>query len=68
MTDIRFTKSPEHRVGNGMAEHIGIGMTIQSPLMGNFHAAENQRSVVGKAMHIVSNSYHGNNTAKHVAE
>ena len=68
MSDIRFTKCPENCVGNGMAEHVGIRVTIQSPFMRNFHPAETQRSVVGKAMHIISNSYHGRSTAKHVAD
>ena len=56
VTDIWKSESSEDGISNGMGEDIRIGMPLQSLGMRNFYATENEWSVSGELVDIVTNS------------
>src|ERR1019366_7559638 len=43
---------PEDRIGNGVSQHIGIGMAFEAELRRDRHAAEDQRAPRHNPVHI----------------
>ena len=56
MPDIAFADRAEQRIGNGMAEDVGIGMSLQSAVVRNLDAAENQFAALRQPMRVVTNA------------
>ena len=52
-SDISERSRPEKRVGYGMKEHIGIGVTLQPLRTRDVHPTEDQLPLLHKAMDIV---------------
>ena len=46
------TRRTEQRIGHGVEQHVGVGMTEQAVLEGNAHAAHDQRSPRNQRMHV----------------
>jgi hypothetical protein len=54
--DVAFTDCAEDCVRNGVAEDIGIGVSVQALVMRNGHAAEDEWATVGEAVDIVADA------------
>ena len=48
--------APSKRIGNRMGEHVRVRMPIQSAIMRDLDAAENEFSALDQSMHVVTNS------------
>ena len=56
MPDITFAGRAQQRVRDSVREHIGVGMTVETPVVRDFNSAKDQLSSVSETMHIVTNS------------
>ena len=52
--DIALGQRAVDGIGDGMEPHIGIGMALQAPLMGQGHAAEHHVIAGPEAVHVVA--------------
>jgi hypothetical protein len=51
--DIAFADRAQKRVCNRVAKHVRIRMSLETALIWNLHAAENQLSIRGETMRVV---------------
>ena len=56
LPNVALTQRPQHRIANGMHQHIGIGMPVQAHAMRNIHAAKDQFASRRQRMHIITDS------------
>jgi len=56
MADIAFTNRAEKGIGDRVTQNIRIGMSIESAIVRNFDAAENQFSARRETMRVVPSS------------
>ena len=49
MSDVALADRPEQRIRNRVAEHVGIGMSLQPAIVRNLDAAENEFSPLAQA-------------------
>jgi hypothetical protein len=56
VSDIPFSCCAQERVGDGMREDIGVGMTVETAIVKDFNSAKDQLAAFGETMHIISNS------------
>jgi hypothetical protein len=54
--DVWKAQRAEDGVCDGMAEDVGVRVTVESMSMGDFHAAENERAAFGKLVDVVSDA------------
>ena len=59
MPDVRQAHRAQHRIRDGMAEHVRVGMPRQPVAVRNGHATENQRPVRSKAVNVIADAGHG---------
>jgi len=59
-SDIARTEGSENRICESMEKDIGIGVTFESPFVGNGHAAKDERASRDEGMNIITkaNSQH----------
>src|SRR5215211_97157 len=53
LADIAERRRAENRVGDGVEQHIGVRMPLQSPVVRDLDAAEDQAAPRRKAMSVV---------------
>jgi hypothetical protein len=53
-SDIACTEGSKNRVCEGMKKDIGIGVTFESPFVGNGHATKDEGSSRDKRMNIIA--------------
>jgi hypothetical protein len=56
LPDVALPGRPEDRVDHGVADHIRVGMTRQSPRVGDPHAPQDQRPPFLQSMRVVANA------------
>src|SRR5436190_19000699 len=54
VANVAFADGAEQSIGNGMAENIRVGMPLQSAIMRNLDAAQNQAAAGLKPMRVVT--------------
>ena len=54
MADVLLADGAEHGVGDGVAEDVGIGMTLESAIVRNLDAAEDERASFDEAVDVVA--------------
>ena len=54
LSDISQLCRTQQRVHQGMQQHIRIGMSQKSPVIGNSHPAKNQRSSLHQPVNVIS--------------
>ena len=52
--DVAQRSSPEHCVGHGMEQHIGVGMTVKALFKRNSDAAQNERAATNETVRVVA--------------
>ena len=52
--DVAEGGRPEHRVTNGVGQHVGVRMAGQTLMMGNAHPAQDQRAPCDEAVNVVT--------------
>ena len=52
--DVAGRRRAEDRLGDRVAQRVGVGVTDQPALEGNRHAAENQRTPFDEAVDVVA--------------
>ena len=52
LADVSQRQRAQDGVGDGMQQHVGIGMTRQAPGMGNGHATQYQRTSGHQSMNV----------------
>ena len=55
--DVALADGPEHGVADGVHEGVGVGVAIESLVVGNGDAAEDEGAAGDQLVDIVSNSY-----------
>jgi hypothetical protein len=55
-SDIAQSGCSQDRIGNGVRQNIGIGMTFQSELRSDWHASKNQRASGGNPVIVPAQS------------
>lgn len=56
LANIARADRAQHRVGDGMGEDIGIGMSFEAARVRDRDSAENQLSIFGEPMRVVADS------------
>src|SRR5215213_3935692 len=56
LADVAQRGRSQHRVGDGVKEDVGVGMTIQPSIMRDFHTAEDEATSSRKAMDVVADA------------
>jgi hypothetical protein len=56
LADVARADRAEERVRNCMGENIAIGMSLQPARVRDFNSADDQLSIFGQTMHVVTDS------------
>jgi hypothetical protein len=56
VSDVWQAGGSQHGIGDGMAEDIGIRMTVQSERVRDFYPSEHEFSAFDEAMHIITDT------------
>ena len=57
LADIATADGSEQRIGHGMREHIGVGVTEQAQGMRDIHPADDELAALDQLMHVVALPY-----------
>ena len=55
--DVAQTSRPQHRIGDGVQQHIGVGMAQQPRCMGDLDAPQNQLAAWHQRVHVPTFTY-----------
>jgi hypothetical protein len=56
-TDIAGGEGPEDGVGQSMEQDIGIGMALQTAVVGNGYASQNQGAALDQRVNVVTHAH-----------
>jgi len=57
VTDIARTKGTEHGIGQGVDQHIGVGMAFKALVVRQFDASQEKFATCNERMNIITNAY-----------
>ena len=66
MANVRFASSSEKGISNGVAEHVGIRVTVEPECVWNYDPSEHQWAVGDEPVNIISNTGRDHSSARSI--
>ena len=63
VADVARRQRAEQRIGDGVDEHVGVGVSLQTFRMRDLYATEHERSAFDKSVHVVADA--GESLSRH---
>ncbi len=56
LADVAHARGPQQRVGDGVGQHVGVGVTLQAAIVLDLHAPEHQRATLHQAVTVIADA------------